>query len=80
MRCFRKRYPKLTLRKPQALEQNRARNLCPQVVASFYQNLQILYDRNKYNAKQIWNCDETGAQASRDGGAHVIAKRGTRSV
>jgi len=80
VRCFRKRHLELSLRKPQALEQNRAKNLCPEVVASFYENLKILYNRNKYEGHQIWNCDESGAQASRDGGAYVIVKRGTKSV
>jgi len=43
-------------------------------VASFYENLQKLYDIHKYEASQIWNCNESGAHAGKDGGGYVIEK------
>lgn len=35
VKCFKRRHEELALRKPQALKQKRARNLCPESVASF---------------------------------------------
>jgi len=49
-------------------------------VISFYRNLQKLYDIHKYEASQIWNYDESGAQVGKDGGGYVLAKRGSRIV
>jgi hypothetical protein len=43
LRWFRHCHPNLSLRSTQGLEVNRARNLCPENVASFYHNLQTLY-------------------------------------
>jgi len=80
IRFFKKQHLELTLRRPQALDQNRTRNLCPETVTSFYNNLEILYSRHDYESQQVWNCDESGAQAGREGGGFVIAKRGCRSV
>lgn len=80
VKCFRRRHPELTLRKPQALDQKRARSLCPLTVGSFYSNLQHLYDIHNYSPDHIWNCDESGAQAGKDGGGYVIAKKGSRAV
>jgi hypothetical protein len=71
VRWFKKRHPDLTLRSSQGLEFARARGLCPENVASFYGNLQDLYNTNKYTTNNIWNCDESGAQAGRNGGGLV---------
>jgi hypothetical protein len=65
----------------QGLEVNRARNLCPTNVLSFYHNLQTLYVEHKYSANHIWNCDESGAQAGRNGGGTLVfARRGSKAV
>ena len=47
---------------------------------SFYSNLEQLYSKENYPAKRIWNSDETGAQAGRNGGGRVWARKGSRSV
>lgn len=81
LRWWRHRHPDLVLRSTQGLETNRARGLCAENVNSFYHNLSILYARHGYDSKHIWNCDETGAQAGRNGGGTLVfAKRGSRSV
>ena len=80
LKGFRKSHEKLVLRRAQALPQSRARNLCLETVASFYENLEVLYNRNNYSAHQIWNCDESGAQAGHDGGGYVLVKRGSKDV
>jgi hypothetical protein len=59
----------------------RARNLCPENVASLFGNLQLFYSTHSYLPDHIWNCDEAGAQASRNGGGTLVfAKKGCRSV
>ena len=80
VKWFKIRNPTLTLRVAQGLEQCRAKGLCLVNVASLYDNLLDTYTRHKYPATHIWNCDESGAQAVRNGGGHVLAKRGIRSV
>jgi len=74
VKCFKRCHEELAMRKPQALEQKWARNICPKSMASFYENLQKLYDTHKYSLNHIWNCDESGAQAGRDGGGFVIVR------
>ena len=64
----------------QGLETSRARGLCEENVKSFYANLRFLYDTNSYPSDKVWNCDESGAQAGRNGGALVLARRVTRTV
>lgn len=80
LRWWRRRHPELALRVAQGLETSRARGLCQENVQSFYHNLSHLYDTNSYSPDRIWNCDETGAQAGRNGGALVLARRGSRNV
>jgi hypothetical protein len=80
VRWFKLRHPDLTLRSSQGLEFARARGLCPENVASFYGNLHHLYNTHKYPATNIWNCDESGAQTSRNGGGLVWARKGSQTV
>lgn len=69
LRSFRMRHPEISLRKSQELAVARARSLCPANVASFYGNLEYLYSTHKYPQSHIWNCDESGVQAAKSGGA-----------
>jgi hypothetical protein len=80
MRGWKRRHPELILRAVHALEIARAKGLCKDNVASFYDNLETLYSRHKYPPDRIWNCDEFGAQAGKNGGGVVIAKTGERRV
>jgi hypothetical protein len=68
------------MRNSQGLEFARARGLCPENVESFYANLAEVYQRHKYPPDYIWNSDESGAQAGRNGGGRMWAKRGSRNV
>jgi hypothetical protein len=79
LRWFRKRHPEISLRMSQGLDAGRARGLCPSHVATFYDNMELMLTRG-YEASHIWNCDESGAQAGRNGGGRVLAKTGMRSV
>jgi len=49
-------------------------------VGTFYENLKYLYDTHNYASHHIWNCDESGAQARKDGGCCVLARKGSRAI
>ena len=80
LKWFRLRNPHLVLRQPQSLDSNRARALCPSNVERFYTNLNAMYTQHKYQPSTIWNIDESGVQANRNGYTRVFASRGTRNV
>ena len=80
LRRFRHRHPHVVNRHSQGLKVARARALNPTTVATLYANLEFLYSSYKYPPAHIWNCDESGVQAGRSGGATVLAKRGRRSI
>ena len=78
LRRFRLRHPEIATRKAQGLEVNRASALCS--AETLYNNLKELYLTFHYPPSHIWNCDESGVQAGRSGGAIVLAKWGSRLV
>ena len=80
LKWFRMRNSHLVLRQPQSLDSKRARALCPSNVQRFYTNLESLYTQYHYEAQSIWNIDESGIQANRNGYTKVFATRGTRNV
>ena len=80
LRSFRRRHPEISLRKSQELADARAKNMCPATVNGFYANLEYLYDLHKYPESHMWNCDESGVQAAKNGGATVLAKKGSKVV
>ena len=51
---------------------NRARNLYLENVSSFYHNVQTLYGEYNYSTNHIWNYDELGVQARRNGGSILV--------
>jgi hypothetical protein len=78
VRWFRKCHPEISVRMSQGLDSGRARGLCPKNVSSFYENLEVMLVKG-YEASHIWNCDELGTQAGRNGGGRVLVKnRGTK--
>jgi hypothetical protein len=72
LRCFKKRHPKLILIASQDLKVNKAKNLCPQNITSLFGNLELLYAKHSYPPNHIWDCDELGAQAGRNGGRTLV--------
>ena len=77
---FRHRHPKLSIRTPQGLEQGRARRLNPNSTTRFYENLEKIYNKYSYSVAKIWNLDESGAQANKNGLGKVPARNGGRKV
>ena len=80
MKWWRWRLPELTIRVAQALDSVWAKGPTTENVGTFYDNLEVLYNRHSYSPDRIWNYDKTGVQAGRNGGAHVIAWRGARNI
>ena len=80
LRWFKHRHPELSFWVAQGLPSARAKALCSENVQSFYDNLSKLYTALGYSPERVWNCDETGVQAGRSGGAIVIGRRGVRHV
>ena len=56
------------------------RALYPATTKTLYSNLEYLYATYNYPPGYIWNCDKSGVQAGKSGGATVLAKRGSRLV
>jgi hypothetical protein len=63
----------------QGLDSGRVKGLCSSGVATFYENLELMFSRG-YEPQYIWNCDELGAQAGWNGGGRVLARTGARSI
>ena len=80
LRRFCSRHPEISTRCSQGLEVARACALCPITTETLYANLEKLYTAYSYPPNHIWNCDESGVQVGRSGGAIVLARRGSRSV
>jgi hypothetical protein len=80
LQWFKKRNLNLSLSVAQGLKVSRAKGLCPNNVVTFYKNKQQAYDLHNYTTSRIWNCDESGACASCNGGLLVLAKVGSKLV
>ena len=80
LKWFKHRYSHLVMRIPQRLDLNRAINLCLHQVQSFYNNIQALYNQIVYQSTNIWNVDESSANAIRNGVSKVFAPKEMRSV
>ena len=63
LKLFQKRHSCLVIRTLKSLEANRARNLSPSIINTFYANLQHLYNQENYQPSHIWNVDESEANA-----------------
>jgi hypothetical protein len=80
VKWFKRHHPELRLCVAQGLDQARIKGLCIESVQSFYSNLERLYTVYQYTPSRVWNCDESEAQAGRNGGGVVLAKVGSRTV
>ncbi|KAJ8366024.1 hypothetical protein SKAU_G00148550 [Synaphobranchus kaupii] len=77
--AFLKRNPILSIRTPQATSMSRATSFNQSNVSSFFSNLATVLERHAFEARDIWNSDETGIKTVH-APAKVVATKGVKQV
>lgn len=80
MQGFLRRYPELSIRKPEATSGMRARGFNKVAVSKFFTLLEELVEKYHFTAQQIYNVDETGVTVVPKGASKIIAIKGKRQV
>ena len=76
---FLKRYPRLSLRKPEAVSINRVFGLNRTSINIYFDNLKTVLDQYQFQPHEIFNCDESGLTCVHKP-VKVIAPKGKRCV
>ena len=78
--CFRKRFPKLVLRKPEPTSAARASGFNKEAVSSFFKLATSVMMEYGFKAENIYNCDETCITVVPKSCGKVIALKGKKQV
>ena len=76
---FMKRHPELSLRQAEATSTARARGFNKRIVGEYFDKLEALIDKHRFDAAHIFNVDESGITTVQKPGK-VIARRGKKQV
>ncbi|KAL1274196.1 hypothetical protein QQF64_027010 [Cirrhinus molitorella] len=76
---FMQRHQNLSIRRPQATSLTRSTSFNEKNVESFFNKLATVYEKYSFEAKDIWNVDETGLTTVQKPG-HLVASKGERRV
>jgi hypothetical protein len=70
----------LSIHQAKGLKVCKAQELTQQSCQTFYNNLQLLYNKKNYPTYHTWNNDEIKIQASKQARAKMLAKGGSQQV
>lgn len=76
--AFMRRHPNLSIRTSGHISLNRAKSFCKKNVDAFFQNLISVI--GEFDAKDIWNADETGFPTVPTKDLKVVAEKGAKHV
>ncbi|XP_059067174.1 uncharacterized protein LOC131858141 [Cryptomeria japonica] len=77
---FKAQHLELSLWTTEGLNIDRALSLRPTIVFAFYDTLSKAYSANPYGLAHMWNYDETGVMAGRNGAMWVLVRKGSQNV
>jgi len=76
---FLRRYPELSLRRPEATSMARLSGFNKVQVSRFFNILRAEMETKKFDAEHIFNIDETGITTVQTPG-HIVARRGSKQI
>lgn len=79
MEGFLKRNPRVSVRKSESLSINRIQGFNKEEVDRFFENLEEVTDKHKFQSHQIFNMDETGISTVQEPNK-VLAKMGQKRI
>nr|CAI5826509.1 unnamed protein product [Callosobruchus analis] len=80
LRCFMKRHPQLSFRRPQPTSMGRIKRFKKDKVDEFFDIFEPLMEIIKHSPNKLYNCDETGLTIVQHKTSKVLALKGKRQV